>query len=176
MLSVLACHDGKNKIAIMEVGAIEVLTKRISQCLSQATQGDFREDASTWVCALLLAILFQDRDIIRAPATMHSIPIVASLLRSEESTNRYFATQAAASLVYNGSRGTLLTVANLGAAGGLISLLGCADADICNLLELSEKFSLLHNLEQVALERLFRVDDIRVGATSRKRCLFVLIC
>ncbi|XP_042493679.1 protein CELLULOSE SYNTHASE INTERACTIVE 1-like [Macadamia integrifolia] len=168
MLSVLACHDGRSKIAIMEAEAVEVLTERISQCLSQATQGDFREDASTWVCALLLAILFQDRDIIRAPATMCSIPVVASLLRSEESANRYFAAQAVASLVCNGSRGTLLAVANSGAAGGLISLLGCADADICDLLELSEEFALLRNPEQVALERLFRVDDIRVGATSRK--------
>ncbi|XP_042501937.1 protein CELLULOSE SYNTHASE INTERACTIVE 1-like [Macadamia integrifolia] len=168
MLSVLACHDDRSKIAIMEAGAVEVLTERISQCLLQAIQGDFREDTSTWVCALLLAILFQDRDIIRANATMHLIPVLASLLRSEESANRYFAAQAVASLVCNGSRGTLLTVANSGAAGGLISLLGCADADIYDLLEISEEFALVHNPEQVALERLFRVDDIRVGATSRK--------
>ncbi|XP_043722318.1 protein CELLULOSE SYNTHASE INTERACTIVE 1-like [Telopea speciosissima] len=168
MLSVLACHDDRSKIAIMEAGAVEVLTEKISQCLSQATQGDFREDTSTWVCALLLAILFQDRDIIRANTTMHSIPVLASLLRSEESANRYFAAQAVASLVCNGSRGTLLAVANSGAAGGLISLLGCADADIYDLVELSEEFALVHNPEQVALERLFRVDDIRVGATSRK--------
>ncbi|XP_043700067.1 protein CELLULOSE SYNTHASE INTERACTIVE 1-like [Telopea speciosissima] len=168
MLSVLACHYGRSKIAIMEAGAVEVLTEKISQCLSQATQGDFREDTSTWVCALLFAILFQDRDIIRANATMRSIPVLASLLRSEEAANRYFAAQAVASLVCNGSRGTLLAVANSGAAGGLISLLGCADADICDLLELSEEFALLRNPEQVALERLFRVDDIRVGATSRK--------
>ncbi|XP_062148324.1 protein CELLULOSE SYNTHASE INTERACTIVE 1 [Alnus glutinosa] len=168
LLSVLACHDEKSKTVIMEAGAIEVLTDRISDCFSQYTQIDFKEDSSIWVCALLLAILFQDRDIIRAHATMKCIPALANLLRSEESANKYFAAQAMASLVCNGSRGTLLSVANSGAAGGLISLLGCADVDIYDLLELSEEFALVRYPEQVALERLFRVDDIRVGATSRK--------
>ncbi|KAI3947410.1 hypothetical protein MKW92_045812 [Papaver armeniacum] len=168
LLSVLACHDDKSKIVIMEAGAVEVLTDKISHCFSQANQYDSKEDGSTWVCALLFAILFQDRDIIRANATMKSIPVLANLLRFEESANRYFAAQALASLVCNGSRGTLLTVANSGAAVGLISLLGCADIDISDLLELSEEFCLVRNPEQVALERLFRVDDIRVGATSRK--------
>ncbi|KAK9271550.1 hypothetical protein L1049_001910 [Liquidambar formosana] len=168
LLSVLACHDDKSKIVIMEAGAIEVVTDKISQGLSQYAQIDFKEDGSIWVCALLLAILFQDRDIIRAHATMKSIPVLANLLKSEESANRYFAAQAISSLVCNGSRGTLLSVANSGAAGGLISILGCADVDIYDLLELSEEFALVRYPEQVALERLFRVDDIRVGATSRK--------
>lgn len=131
-------------------------------------QSDFIEDSSLWTYALLLAILFQDRDIIRAHATMKSIPVLANLLRSEEPANRYFAAQALASLVCNGSRGTLLSVANSGAAGGLITLLGCADEDIYDLLKLSEEFSLVPNPDQVTLERLFRVDDIRVGAMSRK--------
>lgn len=99
---------------------------------------------------------------------MKSIPVLANLLRSEEPANRYFAAQALASLVCNGSRGTLLSVANSGAAVGLITLLGCADEDIYVLLKLSEEFSLVRYPEQVALERLFRVEDIRVGATSRK--------
>lgn len=168
LLSILACHDEKSKTVIMDAGAIEVLTDRISDCFSQYTQFDFKEDSSLWVCALLLAILFQDRDIIRAHATMKCIPVLVNLLKSEESANRYFAAQAIASLVCNGSRGTLLSVANSGAAGGLISLLGCADIDIYDLLELSEEFALVRYPEQVGLERLFRVDDIRVGATSRK--------
>lgn len=166
LLSVLACHDDRSKVEIMEAGAVEVLTERISE--SQYTQIDFKEDSSLWICALLLAIMFQERDIIRAHATMKSIPVLANLLKSEESANRYFAAQAMASLVCNGSRGTLLSVANSGAAGGLISLLGCADVDISNLLELSDQFALVRYPEQAALERLFRVDDIRVGATSRK--------
>ncbi|KAK7318565.1 hypothetical protein RJT34_03268 [Clitoria ternatea] len=168
LLSILACHDESNKIAITEAGAIDVLTDRISNCFSQYSQIDYKEDSSMWTCALLLAILFQNRDIIRAHATPKAVPALASLLKSEESANKYFAAQSIASLVCNGSRGTLLSVSNSGAAGGLISLLGCADTDIQDLLELSEEFSLVHYPDQVALERLFRVDDIRVGATSRK--------
>ncbi|KAL3818894.1 hypothetical protein ACJIZ3_004799 [Penstemon smallii] len=166
LLSALASHDDKSRIEIMEVGAIEVLTEKISQSFSQYTQAE--EDGSTWICALLLAVLFQDRDIIRANATMNAIPVLANLLRTEEAANRYFAAQAVASLVCNGSRGTLLSVSNSGVAAGLISLLGCADHDIYDLLELSEEFALARYPEQIALERLFRVDDIRVGATSRK--------
>ncbi|KAK4417152.1 protein CELLULOSE SYNTHASE INTERACTIVE 1 [Sesamum alatum] len=168
LLSVLASRDDKSKLEIMEAGAIEVLTDKISQSFSHFTLADYKEDGSIWICALLLAVLFQDRDIIRAPATMKAIPVLASLLRSEEGADRYFAAQAVASLVCNGSRGTLLSVANSGAAAGLISLLGCDDDDIHDLLELAEEFSLVHYPDQVALERLFRVDDIRLGATSRK--------
>ncbi|KAJ6289024.1 hypothetical protein OIU76_024921 [Salix suchowensis] len=153
---------------LKKAGAVEVLTDRISSCFLHYSQNDFGEDSSIWICALLLAILFQDRDIIRAHATMKSIPVLANLLKSEEPANKYFAAQAIASLVCNGSRGTLLSVANSGAAGGLISLLGCADGDISDLLELSEVFALMRYPDQVALERLFRVEDIRVGATSRK--------
>ncbi|CAM8881638.1 unnamed protein product [Rhodiola kirilowii] len=168
LLSVLACHDGNGKATIMEAGAVEVLSDRICQTYFHFSQGDFEENNGIWICALLLAVLFQDRDIIRANATMKIIPLLTNLLRSEEPATRYFAAQAIASLVCNGSRGTLLSVANSGAAGGLISLLGCADSDIHDLLELSEEFSLPRYPEQIALERLFRVDDIRVGATSRK--------
>eukprot|EP00252_Welwitschia_mirabilis_P004565 TRINITY_DN14883_c0_g3_i1.p1 TRINITY_DN14883_c0_g3~~TRINITY_DN14883_c0_g3_i1.p1 ORF type:complete len:1243 (+),score=309.08 TRINITY_DN14883_c0_g3_i1:403-3729(+) len=152
----------------MEAGAVEVLTDRISNFSSQALQADSEENQSTWVCALLLAILFQERDIIRSSAAMRAIPALAALLRSDETANRYFAAQALASLVCNGSRGTLLAVANSGAASGLIQLLGCAEADISNQIAYAEVFSLVHNPELVALERLFRVDDIRFGATSRK--------
>ncbi|XXG70674.1 hypothetical protein AAC387_Pa07g0105 [Persea americana] len=173
LLAVLACHDDKSKAAVMEAGAIEALTDKISQYIYQFNQGDLK-DVNAWVCALLLAVLFQDRDIIRAHSTMRSIPVLANLLKSEESTDRYFAAQALASLVCNGSRGTLLAVANSGAASGFISLLGCAEADISDLLELSEEFALVRNPDQIALERLFRVDDIRVGATSRKAIPFLV--
>ncbi|ONK74093.1 uncharacterized protein A4U43_C03F2700 [Asparagus officinalis] len=152
----------------MEAGAIEVLTNKISHHSYLAAQCDSRDDNSAWVCALLLAVLFQERGIIRSNGTMNCIPVLASLLRSEELANRYFAAQALSSLICHGSRGTLLSVANSGVAVGLISLLGCAESDISDLLELSGEFSLARNPDQIALERLFRVDDIRVGATSRK--------
>jgi len=38
LLSILACNDEKNKIAIMEAGAIDVLIDRISNCFSQYSQ------------------------------------------------------------------------------------------------------------------------------------------
>jgi hypothetical protein len=38
LLSVLACHDEKSKIVIMEAGAVEVLTNRISSCISHYSQ------------------------------------------------------------------------------------------------------------------------------------------
>ncbi|KAK1410700.1 hypothetical protein QVD17_37239 [Tagetes erecta] len=167
LLSAFSSHDKKYKTEIMEAGAVEILTGRISRLFSYS-QLDVEEDSSIWICTLLLAILFQDRDIVRTSATTKAIPALASLLRSEGPANRYFAAQAIASLVSNGSRGTLLSVANSGAAGGLISMLGCADVDTVDLLQLSEEFSLVHYPDQVALERLFRVEDIRVGATSRK--------
>ncbi|XP_065013804.1 protein CELLULOSE SYNTHASE INTERACTIVE 1-like isoform X2 [Musa acuminata AAA Group] len=168
LLSKLAIHDNHTKAIIMEAGAVEILADKISCHGLLSIQGDSREDNGMWVSALLVALLFQDRDIIRSNATMRSIPVLASLLRSEQSVNRYFAAQALASLVSGGSRGTLLSVANSGAANGLISLLGCADNNIADLLELAEEFSLVPNPQQVALERLFRVDEIRIGTTSRK--------
>lgn len=168
LLSVLASRDKTSKVVIMEAGAVDILTDKISQHSYLSAQCDSRDDNSTWVCALLLAILFQDRDITRSNNTTKCISVLASLLRSDESTNRYFAAQALSSITCNGNRGTLLSVANSGVAIGLISLLGCSESDISNLLELSDEFFLPHNSEQLALERLFRVDDIRVGSASRK--------
>ncbi|KAI4965669.1 hypothetical protein ZWY2020_051143 [Hordeum vulgare] len=107
------------------------------------------------------------KEVNRSNSVSHSIPVLSNLLRSDEPAYRYFAAQALASLV-SSSRGTLLAVANSGAASGLISLLGCANVDIADLLELSEEFMLVPNPDETTLERLFRVDDIRVGSTSRK--------
>ncbi|XXG87548.1 hypothetical protein AAC387_Pa11g2208 [Persea americana] len=168
LLVILACHDDTSKTAIVEAEAVNVLTEETAKYMSQAAKDDFDEAGSTWVCALLLAVLFQDRDIIRARATMQSIPVLADLLKSRESADRYFAAQALACLACNGSRGTLLAIANSGAASALISMLGCSEANISDLLELSEEFRLVCNPELVTLEKLFKVDEIRVGATSHK--------
>ncbi|KAL0885679.1 hypothetical protein Bca101_009662 [Brassica carinata] len=165
VLSVLSCDDEKSRAVILESEGIELITDRIGNRFLQTDNG---EDANIWVCALLLAILFQDREITRANATMKAVPVLSNLVKSEEYADRYFAAQALASLVCNGSRGTLLSVANSGAAAGFISLLGCSDDDIKELLQLSQEFMLVRYPDQVALERLFRVEDIRVGATSRK--------
>ncbi|KAJ7554976.1 hypothetical protein O6H91_05G018000 [Diphasiastrum complanatum] len=168
LLAVLASHDSQMKLSIMEAGAIDVLTEKLANFAPNARQAEVEDNGSIWVSALLLAILFQDRDVTRAPATMRAVPLLAILLKSEEAIDRYFAAQALAGLVCNGNRGTLLAVANSGAVGGLTPLLGCVESDIANLIALSVEFSLVRNPDQVALERLFRVDDIRVGATARK--------
>ena len=115
-------------------------------------QIDTEENGSIWVCALLLEILFQDRDIIHEPTTMRAIPTLAILLKSEETANKYFAAQALASLICNGSRGTLLAVANSGVVGGIIPLLGCVEERISKITKLSKEFSLVHKPENVALQ------------------------
>ncbi|XP_042411245.1 protein CELLULOSE SYNTHASE INTERACTIVE 1-like [Zingiber officinale] len=168
LLAKLAVHTKSSKTTLMEAGAVEILTDKISQHGYLPIQSDSREDNSIWVSALLLSLLFQDRDIVRSNAIARSIPVLSSLLRSEQSANRYFAAQSLASLVCSGNRGTLLSVANSGAASGLISLLGFSDTDVSDLIELAEEFSLVPNPQQVALERLFRVDDIKISSTSRK--------
>lgn len=168
LLSVLACHDNKSKVAIIEAGAVEILTDKISQYSFLATQNESTEDSNIWACVLLLAVLFDERDAIQSNAIMHSLPLLANLLRSEDLANRYFAAQALANLVCSGNGEILLAVSSSGAAGGLISLLGCAEPDISDLLELSDEFHLVRNPEQVVLEKLFKVEDIRVGATARK--------
>lgn len=167
LLCVLACHDRGSKVVMMEAGAVEAIVDKISQSIF-ATQVDFDEDKSIWVCALLLALLFEEREVILSDATLQTIPLLASLLRSGESESRYFAAQALSSLVCNGNRETLLAVANSGAAFGLISSLGCAETDIAELAQLSDEFFLVRNPEHVALDRLFRCEDIKAGATSQK--------
>ncbi|KAJ4798896.1 CELLULOSE SYNTHASE INTERACTIVE 3 [Rhynchospora pubera] len=168
LLAVLACYDGRTTAEILDAGALGIINELISQNSYVYSQSESKEENSTWVCALLLAVLFQEGDVIRSDAAVNSIPVLSNLLRSDEQPNRYFAAQALSSLASNGSRGTILTIANSGAATGLISLLGCADSDIADLLELSEEFRLPTNPDQIALERMFRVDEIRVGPTSKK--------
>ncbi|KAI5082947.1 hypothetical protein GOP47_0002690 [Adiantum capillus-veneris] len=174
LLSIIASHDDSSKVAIMEAGAIELLAEKLANVVSNIVPADVEDNGSVWVSMLLLAILFQHRDVTRSPGTMRAISSLAFLLRSEEGIDRYFSAQALASLICNGSRGTLLAVANSGVAGGLIPLLGSLESDIANFVALSEEFSLVPNPDQVALERLFRVDDIRVGATARKAIPFLV--
>lgn len=168
LLSIVASHDSKCKIVIMEAGAIEVLTNQLSNLSLTACQAELDDSRGIWVSALLLAILFQDKNVVEATATMRTIASLALLLRSEENINKYFSAQALASLVCNGSKGTLLAVANSGVAGGLVPLLGSLRSEMSNLAMLSEEFSLVLNPDQVVLEQLFQVDEIRVGAAARK--------
>ncbi|RID48054.1 hypothetical protein BRARA_I04600 [Brassica rapa] len=157
------CKENELRVKVLLGGCIPPLLGLLK---SSSVEGQIA--AAKTIYAVSEAILFQDREITRANATMKAVPVLSNLVKSEEYADRYFAAQALASLVCNGSRGTLLSVANSGAAAGFISLLGCSDDDIKELLQLSQEFMLVRYPDQVALERLFRVEDIRVGATSRK--------
>lgn len=131
-------------------------------------QAEYEDTEGIWISSLLLAILFQDPNVVLSPATMRIIPSLALLLRSDEVIDRFFAAQTTASLVCNGSKGINLAVANSGAVAGLITLIGYVESDMPNLVALSEEFSLARNPDQVVLERLFDIEDVRVGSTARK--------
>lgn len=167
LLSIISSFHDKYKLIVMEAGGLEALSDRL---LSYTTnpQAEFEDTEGIWISALLLAILFQDGAVVLAPTTMRIIPSLAHLLRSDEMIDRYFAAQAMTSLVCNGSKGISLTIANSGAVAGIITLIGYIEADMPNLVTLSEEFSLVRNPGQIILQRLFEIEDVRVGSTARK--------
>ena len=99
---------------------------------------------------------------------MRIIPSIALLLRSDEVIDKYFAAQSMASLVCNGNKGIDLAIANSGAVAGLITIIGHVESDMPNLMALSEEFSLVQNPDQVVLDHLFEIEDVKVGSTARK--------
>lgn len=99
---------------------------------------------------------------------MRIIPSITLLLRSDEVIDKYFAAQAMASLVCNGNKGIDLAIANSGAVAGLITIIGHVESDMPNLMALSEEFSLVQNPDQVVLDHLFEIEDVKLGSTARK--------
>lgn len=166
LLSIIASCDYDIRCVITEAGAIEAIIRELG-CYASFKK-DNLEESSRWVGALLLAILFQDKDVLRLPSVNRTIPVLATLLKSEDSAERYFAGQAIANLVFTGDRSTILAVANSGAPVGLVYLLGSVDADTPNFVDLVQEFSLVPNPAQTALEHLFRASDIKMGSTARK--------
>ncbi|XXG60675.1 hypothetical protein AAC387_Pa04g2519 [Persea americana] len=167
LLLVISSLDKKNKLFVMEAGGIEVLYDKLASHVTKP-QSESEDTEGIWISALLLAILFQDETVVLSPVTMRIIPSLAFLLRSDEVIDRYFAAQAMASLVCSGTKEIHVAVANSGAVGGLTTLIGHVESDISNLIALSTEFSLARHPDQVVLEYLFEIDDIRVGATARK--------
>lgn len=131
-------------------------------------QAEYEDAEGIWISSLLLAILFQDPDVVLSPATMRIIPSLALLLRSDEIIDRFFAAQAMASLVCHANKGINLAIANSGAVAGLITLIGYIESDLPTLVALSEEFFLVRNPDQVVLEHLFEIEDVRFGSTARK--------
>jgi len=131
-------------------------------------QGAYEDTENIWASALLLAILFQEPSVVQSSATMRIMPSLVFLLKSDEIIDKYFAAQAIASLACTGEKGIHLAIANSGAIGGLITLLGHIESDAPNLVSLSEEFNLVRSPDQVVLEHLFEIEEVRVSATARK--------
>ncbi|CAJ1971902.1 unnamed protein product [Sphenostylis stenocarpa] len=167
LLSVIASFHIKSKLTILEAGGLETLSDKLGRYTSNP-QAEYEDTEGIWINALLLAILFQDANVVLSPVTMRIIPSITLLLRSDEVIDKYFAAQAMASLVCNGNKGIDLAIANSGAVAGLITIIGHVESDMPNLMALSEEFSLVQNPDQVVLDHLFEIDDVKVGSTARK--------
>ncbi|KAF8404071.1 hypothetical protein HHK36_008948 [Tetracentron sinense] len=167
LLLIISSFHTKNKLTVMEAGGVEALSDKLANYTANP-QAEFEDTEGIWISALLLAILFQDTNVVSSPATMRIIPSLALLLRSDEVIDKYFAAQAMACLVCSGSRGIHLAIANSGAVAGLLTLIGYVESDMPNLVALSEEFSLVRNPDQVVLEHLFGIEDVRAGSTARK--------
>uniref|UniRef100_A0A2P2K3A6 C2 domain-containing protein n=1 Tax=Rhizophora mucronata TaxID=61149 RepID=A0A2P2K3A6_RHIMU len=167
LLLILSSFHAKNKLTVVEAGVLEALSDKLLRYTFKS-QAEFEDTEGIWISALLLAILFQDANVALSLTTMHIIPSLVHLLKSDEVIDRYFAAQAMASLICNGTKGTSLTIANSGAVAGLISLIGYTESDMQNLVALSEEFSLVRDPDQVVLEHLFEIEDVRVGSAARK--------
>ncbi|XP_021858503.1 protein CELLULOSE SYNTHASE INTERACTIVE 3 [Spinacia oleracea] len=167
LLSIMSSFNEENKHAVMEAGGVEVLSEKLASYTSNP-EDEFEDAEGVWISALLLSILFQDASVACDPAVVRVIPLLALMLKSDEMIDRFFATQAMASLVSHGNKGIMTTIANSGAVAGLVTLIGYVDTDMPNLIALTEEFSLVKNPEQVVLEHLFQIEDVRMGSIARK--------
>ncbi|XP_009801158.1 protein CELLULOSE SYNTHASE INTERACTIVE 3 isoform X1 [Nicotiana sylvestris] len=167
LLSIISSFQVKNKSTVVEAGGLEALADKLARHSSNP-QAEYGDAEGMWISALLLAILFQNANMISSPTTMRIIPSLALLLKSDEMIDRFFAAQAIASLVCHRNKGINLAVANSGAITGLTSLIGYIEIDMPNLVALSEEFSLVRNPDQVSLEFLFEIDEVRVGSNARR--------
>ncbi|KAI4337839.1 hypothetical protein L6164_016208 [Bauhinia variegata] len=167
LLSIIASFRTKNNLTIMEAGGLDALYDKLATHTS-SSQAEYEDTEGIWISALLLSILFQDANVVLSPATMRIIPSLTLLLRSDEAVDKYFAAQGMASLVSNGNKGINLAIANSGAIAGLITIIGYIESEMPNLVALSEEFSLVQNPDQVVLDQLFEIEDVRVGSSARK--------
>ncbi|XP_044980603.1 protein CELLULOSE SYNTHASE INTERACTIVE 3 [Hordeum vulgare subsp. vulgare] len=165
LLSLICSSHPRSKLTVMDLGGVEI----VSDKLASASRQEHDEDSgSVWSCALLLATLFQDSVVVQSSAIMRIIPSLASLLRSDEIIDKYFAAQSLASLVCTGSRSIQLAIANSGAVVGAIAMIGLIESDMPNLVTMAEEFKLAENPSQIILKSLFDLEDVRTGATARR--------
>ncbi|KAF3676580.1 putative NAC domain-containing protein 2-like [Capsicum annuum] len=167
LLSIVSSFHINSKSTVQEAGGLEALAGKLARHTSNL-QAEFEDAEGMWISALLLSILFQDANIVSSPTSMRFIPLLSHLLKSDEMIDRFFAAQAIASLVRQRDKGMNLSIANSGAIAGLVSLIGHIEIDMPNLVSLSEEFLLVRNPDQVALESLFDIEDVKTGSTARK--------
>ncbi|PHT45441.1 hypothetical protein CQW23_14599 [Capsicum baccatum] len=165
LLSIISSFHVKNTSTVVEAGGLESLADKLTRHGSK-TQAEDAE--GMWISALLLAILFQNPNTISSPTTMRIIHSLALLLKSDEMIVRLFAAHAIASLVSHRKKGINLTVVNSGAITGLINLIGHIEIDMPNLVALSGEFSLVRHPDQVSLEVLFEIEEVRVDSAARR--------
>ncbi|CAN1268725.1 Protein CELLULOSE SYNTHASE INTERACTIVE 3 [Linum perenne] len=161
-LLICVAKEHKQK-SLEEIDGSGYVKPLIYNLVNMAETGD-RE--GIWISGLVLAVLFQDAKVVLSPTSMRIVPSLAYLLKSDKMIDRFFASQALASLVCNESKGICVAIANSGAVTGLIPLIGYIESDMPNLSILSEEFSLEKNPAQLALQHLFKVEDVQAGASS----------
>ncbi|OAY65528.1 U-box domain-containing protein 4 [Ananas comosus] len=167
LLAIVSSSQVESKLIIMEAGGVEILSDRLARYTANS-QAEFEGTEGIWPSALLLAILFQDSTVVQSSLITRTIPSLVFLLKSDDIIDRYFAAQVMASLVCVGNKGIQLAIANSGAVGGIISLIGQIESDMPNLAALSEELKLAQNPGQVIMENLFKLEEVRTGATARK--------
>nr|GME17976.1 protein CELLULOSE SYNTHASE INTERACTIVE 3-like isoform X1 [Ipomoea batatas] len=167
LLSIISSFHAKSKVTIVEAGGLDILADRLAKHTANQQEG-FEDSEGLWISTLLLALLFQDPNVVSSPTTIRFVPTIALPLKSEEVFNQFFAAQALSSLVSHRNEGINLAVSNSDAIGGLMTLIGHTETDIPNLFALFIEFSLVTIPDQVVLQCLFEIEDVRAGSIARK--------
>ncbi|PWA49897.1 U-box domain-containing protein 13 [Artemisia annua] len=167
LLSILSSFNEKNKCSVVEAGGLEVLSDKLANYTSNSL-AEFEDNEGIWVSALLMAILFQDETVASSTLAMHIVPLLANLMKSDEIVDKLFAAHAMANLVCNGNSEVILAVADSGAVAGLTTLIGYIEVDMPDLVAISDEFSLVRNPDQIVLEHLFAIEEVRAGSTACK--------
>ncbi|XP_037429576.1 protein CELLULOSE SYNTHASE INTERACTIVE 3-like [Triticum dicoccoides] len=167
LLSLICSSHPRSKPTVMDLGGVDIVSDKLASHSASRQEHD-EDSGSVWSCALLLATLFQDSVVVQSSAIVRIIPSLASLLRSDEIIDKYFAAQSLASLVCTGSRSIQLAIANSGAVVGAIAMIGLIESGMPDLVTMAEEFKLAENPSQIILRSLFDLEDVRTGATARR--------
>ncbi|KAK8951725.1 hypothetical protein KSP39_PZI003529 [Platanthera zijinensis] len=170
LLLIIVSSHTVSRFTFAEADGVQTISEKLADYITNS-QGEFDDTEGVWICALLLAILFQEEKVIQSPETNITNQIISSLsflLKSDDINEKFFSAQAICSLVCTGGKTIQLATANAGAVGGLISLLGHVESEMPNLVALSNEFNLATNPDNVVLECLFEIEDVRIGGIARK--------